>query len=122
MFTLDTEIQVTGPSDIKIELDYTDDGGNPINLDYVYLEYTFKDNDGHTYRCLHDPFNTQDEHTIHEAGTNRIILLLDGYTLTGRVLCGGKSRVVDSNFEDGYEDTYYPYQYTNIRIVDGNNC
>lgn len=120
MFTIDTEFRIVAPSTAKIEISFVDSESHTITLSDIYVHVDLIDNDGKRYTCVHDPWGSESVNTIVDGDT--LILVLENYNLHGRIYSSGYTKMIDPDFESGYDTVQYCREYTNIKIINDGEC
>lgn len=129
MFVLEEETTVNYPTTVKVTLTFVDDGGDPISLvsgSNIQIEITLNDNSGHIYECKYDSedvANCKHMKLVPDVvDNNQLFLMLEGdYNLHGKILASGKVRIIDPDYTDGHDESYYKCNYTNLKTVE-NGC
>lgn len=112
---------INSPSDFKIRVNHIYDiHGNPIDISTVNIFFKIKDNYGNTYEARYfcsDPSKNFNTYIQGDEGEEVLYVLVENYSLRGRLTWQIGTVVPDIMFPDGDWKTFNKYKDLGIDII-----
>ena len=120
MLIFNEPVNIIAPSGFKIKLEHVRDVEDLVDipLDSTKVIFVFFDSYGNVYKCIHNPFSESGNvNCITDLEENSLTLVFSDYKLRDGLSVKIGTSIEDTEFEDGFWNSYESSNRIPIRIL-----